>query len=67
MTLPIVIDPSTPSRALQSIIAIAGKERLTVYDASYLEIAAREKIPLFTLDKLLIKAAKKLHVMINPS
>lgn len=57
--LPIVVDPSTTSRAMHSIFALARQSDLTVYDAAYLELAIRERIPLFTLDKGLIKAAKK--------
>lgn len=60
--LPIVVDPSTTSRAMHSIFALAGQSELTIYDASYLELAIREGIPLLTLDKELIKAAKKLHI-----
>jgi predicted nucleic acid-binding protein len=60
--LPIVVDPSTTSRAMQSIFVLAGRLDLTIYDASYLELALREGIPLITLDKLLINAARKLNV-----
>lgn len=60
--LPIVIDQSTSSRAMHTIFVLAVETDLTIYDAAYLELAAREKIPLLTLDKGLIKAAKKLHI-----
>lgn len=60
--LPIIVDPSTTSRAMHTIFALASKLDLTIYDAAYLELAIREKIPLFTLDKGLIKAAKKLEI-----
>jgi predicted nucleic acid-binding protein len=63
--LPIVVDPSTTSRAMHSIFALAGKSDLTIYNAAYLELAIREKIPLLTLDHDLIKAAKKLHIPVN--
>lgn len=58
--LPIVIDPSTSNRALHNISVLAEEVGLTIYDAAYLELAMREKIPLLTLDKSLINAAKKL-------
>lgn len=61
-TLPIVIDPSTTSRAMHSIFSLAGELDLTIYDATYLELAIREKVPLLTSDQALIKAAKKLHI-----
>lgn len=60
--LPIVIDPSTTSRAMHSIFTLVNQLDLTIYDGAYLELAIREKIPLITLDKTLIKAAKKLHI-----
>lgn len=60
--LPIVVDKSTTARAMHSIFTLAIQSDLTVYDAAYLELAIREKIPLLTLDKGLIKAAKKLHI-----
>lgn len=65
--LPIVIDHSTASRTMHSIFAIGGKLSLTIYDAAYLELAMREKIPLLTLDKGLIKAAKKLNIPLTIS
>jgi predicted nucleic acid-binding protein len=60
--LPIVVDQSTTSKAMHSIFVLAGQSDLTLYDAAYLELAMREGIPLLTLDKGLIKAAKKLKV-----
>lgn len=61
--LPIVIDQSTPSRAMHSIFVLAAQtDHLTVYDAAYLELAIREGIPLLTLDQKLIRASKKLNI-----
>ena len=40
-----------------TVLALARRHRLTVYDASYLELARREGIPLATLDTELAKAA----------
>jgi len=62
--LPIVVDQSTTFRAMHSILVLAGQSDLTIYDAAYLELALREKIPLLTLDKKLIKAAKKLLISV---
>jgi predicted nucleic acid-binding protein len=39
------------------IIALARRHRLTIYDASYLELSLREALPLATLDKDLAGAA----------
>ena len=40
------------------VLALARRHRLTVYDASYLELAQREVIPLATLDTELAHAAR---------
>jgi len=50
-----VIIDRTPQET--AILALARQHRLTVYDASYLELAQREAIPLATLDNNLRKAA----------
>ena len=41
------------------VLALSRKHRLTVYDASYLELAGRKGLPLATLDADLAKAASK--------
>lgn len=41
-----------------AVLALARKYRLTVYDASYLELAQRENLPLATLDRTLRDAAR---------
>jgi predicted nucleic acid-binding protein len=63
--LPIIVDHSTTTRAMHSIFVLAGQSDLTIYDAAYLELAIREGIPLLTLDKDLIKAAKKLQISLK--
>jgi predicted nucleic acid-binding protein len=52
--LPIELDVS-PSQ--HGIFALARAHRLTMYDATYLEIALRRGLPLATLDKALGRAA----------
>ena len=49
--LPISIDAETDAYVLTTIISIADRHRLTVYDAAYLELAARRGLALATLDK----------------
>ena len=56
--LPITIDTETTDWAWTATVELAERLRLSVYDASYLELAMRRKLPLATLDKDLIKAAK---------
>ena len=46
----------TPDEA--ALLALARRHRLTVYDASYLELTQREGIPLATLDSELANAAR---------
>ena len=41
-----------------AVLTLARKHRLTVYDASYLELAQREALPLATLDADLARAAR---------
>src|ERR1700734_3034299 len=53
--LRILVDP-TPDE--QALLTPSRQHRLTVYDAAYLELAKREKIPLATLDAALIRAAR---------
>lgn len=46
------------------ILTLARQCRLTVYDASYLELAQREALPLATLDKEVQKAARALNITV---
>ena len=55
-------DPATFSRAFSETLQIARRYRLSSYDASYLELAMREGLPLATLDEDLQKAATKAGV-----
>lgn len=41
------------------VLTLARRHRLSVYDASYLELSAREGLPLATLDAELAAAARK--------
>lgn len=44
------VDPSTAERALGDTLQLARRFKLSTYDASYLELALREGLPLATLD-----------------
>ncbi len=57
-TLPIRIDSACPPKAWASLLVLAERYRLTVYDAAYLELAMRTGQPLATLDHDLLRAAK---------
>jgi len=60
--LPISTDQETTARTLTDISALARAEGLTTYDAAYLELALRRRLPLATLDKDLIRAAQNRNV-----
>ncbi len=55
--LPISIDDETASRTWRETAYLAETHRLTAYDATYLELARRLRLPLATADKPLIAAA----------
>ena len=60
--LPIGIDQEGIARAFTDVLQLARAHELTVYDAHYLELAMRLRLPLATLDRALAKAAKKAGV-----
>ena len=57
--LPILVDDETGDRAWTDTLALADKHSLTVYDATYLELALRLSLPLATLDDDLRAAAQR--------
>jgi len=60
--LPIIVEPESPDRMMNEIVSIARAYDLSTYDASYLDLAMRKGIPIATLDKGLLRAAKKSNV-----
>ncbi|MGA9724338.1 MAG: type II toxin-antitoxin system VapC family toxin [Candidatus Binatus sp.] len=58
--LPVTLDIETADQAWTATARLAERHRLSMYDAAYLELAQRRKLPLATLDEDLIKAAKAL-------
>jgi predicted nucleic acid-binding protein len=60
----IAVDEGTPSRAFRRILDLARQERLTAYDASYLELAMRLGVPLASKDRDLCDAAERLGVSV---
>jgi predicted nucleic acid-binding protein len=63
-TLDIAIDEETPPRALGQLLDLARAERLTAYNAAYLELAMRLGIPLASKDADLCDAAERLGVRV---
>ncbi len=62
--LPLRVDALTSHQSFNRIMVLARSYKLSSYDAAYLELALREGLPLATLDKGLIKAARKADVEI---
>ena len=60
--LNIITDHETSSRGLREILSLAHSEKLTTYDATYLELSMRLGVPLATKNQQLQQAAKKLGV-----
>jgi predicted nucleic acid-binding protein len=60
--LPIQSEIETRQRAMSDILFLAREHKLSSYDASYLDLAMREGVPLATLDKGLKRAANQCHV-----
>ena len=58
----IEVDAATFAQALTATLQLARRYNLSAYDASYLELALRRRLPLATLDVDLQKAAKKAGV-----
>jgi predicted nucleic acid-binding protein len=56
--LDITTDDHTDSHAWSDTLHLADRFRLTLYDAAYLELAQRRKLPLATLDQELRAAAQ---------
>ncbi len=62
--LAIRIQPPHAPAVWNSVIQVATKHRLTIYDAAYLELAQRMGLPLATLDRDLQKAARAEQVLL---
>lgn len=62
--LPIRLDPETDRQAWGATLQVAGRHRLTLYDAAYLELALRRGLPLATLDGELRSAAEAEGVVV---
>jgi predicted nucleic acid-binding protein len=55
--LPVVIDPDGASAAFTRLSELAARHALSVYDAAYLELAQRRRLPLGCRDRALRDAA----------
>lgn len=65
-TLPIALEPLGAESMLRAG-ELAGKHRLTLYDASYLELALSRDCALASFDEALVKAARIERVPVLPA
>ena len=57
--LPVTIDDETASQAWDGIARLAEDQKLSLYDAAYLELSLRRRLPLATKDADLAAAAER--------
>ncbi len=62
VALPVTVESASAPRVLGSVLAMAQAHGLSSYDASYLELAAREGLPIATLDERLRTSARHARV-----
>ncbi|MGE0007613.1 MAG: type II toxin-antitoxin system VapC family toxin [Parvibaculaceae bacterium] len=62
----IVSDPDTNTHIWDATVKLADLYGLTIYDAAYLELSQRRRLPLATLDAALVSAAKAAGVAVLP-
>ncbi len=61
-TLSIVADEESDVELWNATQTICDRFRLTAYDAAYLELAQRRRLPLATLDSALLRAARDVGI-----
>jgi predicted nucleic acid-binding protein len=62
--LPIEVEFEPLARVFDSVMSLATRYNITVYDASYLELAIRDNLPLATLDTELANAAQQAGIAV---
>jgi len=64
--LPILVDAPLVPRDLGPVLSLARAHDISSYDAAYIELAAREGLPLATQDSRLRVTAKRVGVRLVP-
>jgi predicted nucleic acid-binding protein len=64
--LPITVDTAASSHVGAAVLALARLHGLTTYDAAYLELAMRRRLPLATKDKALRRAGDAVGIVVLP-
>ncbi len=62
--LPIVVERTRSETVFHDILPLARTYGLSSYDASYLELAIRKGLPIASMDKAIIRAAKDLEILL---
>ena len=62
--LPIIIEESSFERIGKDVLSLSREHKITVYDASYIELALRKDLALASFDKEIIKVCKKIGVVV---
>lgn len=62
LALPVIVDHGEPGVLVPAVVRIARAQRLTAYDAAYLELAMRVGLPLATRNTSLRAAADRVGV-----
>ena len=60
--LPIEVDPASASRTWGAVLDLANAHGISIYDAMYVELAVRMRMPLATLDRTLRAAGQSAGV-----
>jgi predicted nucleic acid-binding protein len=62
--LPVELDHEGSSVAFGKLFQLAADQGLTIYDATYLELAIRKRLPLASEDRPLRQAARRCRVRV---
>ncbi len=65
--LPVEFDAIFSHATMEKAASLAMRHDLSVYDAVYLELAARRSLPLATLDRALANAARAERIAVLPA
>lgn len=63
-SLALAVDEHDPRSAFDRTAALAEQQGLSVYDAAYLEVAMRRRLPLGSRDRALLAAARQCGVTV---
>jgi predicted nucleic acid-binding protein len=64
---PITVDGETDAQAWGATLGLADRHGLSLYDAAYLELAQRFRLPLASLDRTVRVAARAERIALRPA